>query len=41
MSRAANLAQQALNAGLKPKAPLLLSPGREQTRATLVEAGNT
>ena len=39
MSRAADLAQQALSAGLKPKAPLLLSPGSEQTRATLAEAG--
>ncbi|KAI9731098.1 MAG: Aconitate hydratase mitochondrial [Claussenomyces sp. TS43310] len=39
LSRAANLAQQALDAGLTPKAPLILSPGSEQTRATLEEAG--
>jgi aconitate hydratase len=39
MSRAADLAKQALNAGLKPRAPLLLSPGSEQTRATLEQAG--
>ncbi|CZR52336.1 probable aconitase/homoaconitase (aconitase superfamily) [Phialocephala subalpina] len=39
MSRAANLTRQALGAGLKPKAPLLLSPGSEQTRLTLEEAG--
>ncbi|KAF8858371.1 aconitase [Acephala macrosclerotiorum] len=39
MSRAADLTRQALNAGLKPKAPLLLSPGSEQTRLTLDEAG--
>lgn len=39
MSRAANLAQQALDAGLKPKAPLTLSPGSERTRRTLEDAG--
>lgn len=39
MSRAANLARQALDAGLKPKMPLLVSPGSEQTRETLRESG--
>lgn len=39
MNRAANLTKQALDAGLKPASPLLLSPGSEQTRATLEEAG--
>ena len=39
MNRAANLTKQALDAGLKPVAPLMLSPGSEQTRATLEEAG--
>ena len=39
MSRAASLGQQALDAGLKPKMPLLVSPGSEQTRATLESAG--
>jgi aconitate hydratase len=39
MSRAADLAKQALEAGLKPKAPLILSPGSEQTKATLEAAG--
>jgi aconitate hydratase len=39
MNRAANLAKQALDAGLKPKAPLMISPGSEQTRVTLEEAG--
>lgn len=39
MSRAASLGRQALAAGLKPKMPLLLSPGSEQTRATLDKAG--
>ena len=39
MSRAASLGQQALAAGLKPKMPLLVSPGSEQTRATLEQAG--
>ena len=39
MTRAASLGQQALAAGLKPKMPLLVSPGSEQTRATLEKAG--
>ncbi|CAG8365353.1 unnamed protein product [Penicillium salamii] len=39
MGRAASLAQQALDAGLKPKMPLLVSPGSLQTRETLEEAG--
>ncbi|KAF6830408.1 aconitate hydratase [Colletotrichum plurivorum] len=39
MTRAASLAKQALGAGLKPKMPLLVSPGSEQTRKTLEEAG--
>lgn len=39
MTRAANLAKQALAAGLKPQAPLIISPGSESTRATLGEAG--
>ncbi|PYI09512.1 aconitase [Aspergillus sclerotiicarbonarius CBS 121057] len=39
MGRAASLAQQALDVGLKPKMPLLVSPGSLQTRDTLEEAG--
>lgn len=39
MSRAASVAKQALKAGLKPKMPLLLSPGSEQTRGTLEKDG--
>ena len=39
MTRAASLGKQALDAGLKPKMPLLVSPGSEQTRATLEKAG--
>lgn len=39
MTRAANLAKQALAAGLKPQAPLIISPGSESTRATLEKAG--
>lgn len=39
ISRVANLAKQALDAGLKPKAPLYLSPGSESTRATLEASG--
>ena len=39
MSRAASLGKQALDAGLTPKMPLLVSPGSEQTRATLERAG--
>lgn len=39
LSRAASLARQALNAGLKPKMPLFLSPGSEQTNQTLRREG--
>lgn len=39
LSRAASLAQQALDAGLKPQMPLLLSPGSEQTNQTLRREG--
>ncbi|KAK0663266.1 Aconitate hydratase [Lasiodiplodia hormozganensis] len=39
LSRAAALAKQAIDAGLKPQAPLYLSPGSEQTRATLEDSG--
>lgn len=39
LSRAASLARQALDAGLKPKMPLLLSPGSEQTSETLRREG--
>jgi aconitate hydratase len=39
LSRASSLAKQAMDAGLKPKMPLLLSPGSEKTRVTLEEAG--
>ncbi|RDH23126.1 aconitase [Aspergillus niger ATCC 13496] len=39
MGRAASLAQQALDAGLEPKMPLLVSPGSVQTRETLKDAG--
>ncbi|PYH98482.1 aconitase-domain-containing protein [Aspergillus ellipticus CBS 707.79] len=39
MGRAANLAQQALDAGLKPQMPLLISPGSLETRDTLEKAG--
>jgi aconitate hydratase len=39
LSRAADLAQQALDAGLKPQMPLLLSPGSEQTNQTLRREG--
>jgi aconitate hydratase len=39
ISRVANLAKQALEAGLQPQAPLYLSPGSEATRATLEKAG--
>ncbi|KAM0418747.1 hypothetical protein ACHAPT_012345 [Fusarium lateritium] len=41
LSRAASLARQALDAGLKPKMPLLLSPGSEQTHQTLKREGVT
>ncbi|KAJ8109680.1 hypothetical protein OPT61_g7286 [Boeremia exigua] len=39
ISRVAHLAKQALDAGLRPQAPLYLSPGSEATRATLEKAG--
>lgn len=39
ISRVAFLTKQALDAGLKPQAPLYLSPGSEATRSTLQEAG--
>ncbi|RAK94799.1 aconitase iron-sulfur domain-containing protein, partial [Aspergillus ibericus CBS 121593] len=39
MGRAASVARQALEVGLKPKMPLLVSPGSLQTRDTLEEAG--
>ncbi|KAI9151506.1 aconitate hydratase [Paramyrothecium foliicola] len=39
MTRAASLAKQALDAGLKPKMPLLVSPGSEKTRETLRRNG--
>ncbi|KAF0317297.1 aconitate hydratase [Colletotrichum asianum] len=39
MSRAAELAKQAVDAGLQPKMPLFVSPGSEQTRKTLQENG--
>ncbi|KZL63532.1 aconitate hydratase, partial [Colletotrichum incanum] len=39
MARAAELASQAMEAGLEPKMPLLVSPGSEQTRKTLEENG--
>lgn len=39
MSKAAIVAQQALDVGLKPSMPLLISPGSLQTRDTLREAG--
>ncbi|KAI1387017.1 putative aconitase [Hypoxylon trugodes] len=35
MNRAASVAQQAMDAGLTPKMPLLVSPGSEQVRSTL------
>lgn len=38
LSLSASLARQAMDAGLKPKMPILLSPGSEKTRATLEEA---
>ena len=40
MTRAADLARQALGAGLKPKMPLLVSPGSETTRQTLRASGD-
>ena len=39
MSRAADLAKQALDAGLKPKAPLYISPGSERIRRTMERDG--
>lgn len=39
ISRVAHLAKQAMDAGLKPQAPLYLSPGSEATRETLDKAG--
>ncbi|KAJ4239376.1 hypothetical protein NW757_012813 [Fusarium falciforme] len=39
MMRAATIARQALDAGLKPKMPLLISPGSEKTRETLKDSG--
>ncbi|KAF4996489.1 hypothetical protein FDECE_12405 [Fusarium decemcellulare] len=39
MSRAAAIARQALDAGLKPEMPLLISPGSEKTRQTLQDSG--
>ncbi|KAF2011987.1 aconitate hydratase [Aaosphaeria arxii CBS 175.79] len=39
ISRVAHLAKQAMAAGLKPQAPLYLSPGSEATRATLQDSG--
>ncbi|KAL6401809.1 aconitate hydratase [Ilyonectria robusta] len=38
MTKAAAVAKQALDAGLRPKMPLLLSPGSEQTRQTLQDS---
>lgn len=39
MSKAADLAKQALDAGLKPKAPLYISPGSERIRRTMERDG--
>lgn len=39
MTRAASVAKQAMDAGLKPMMPLLVSPGSEQTRETLRQNG--
>ncbi|KAF2165859.1 hypothetical protein M409DRAFT_66843 [Zasmidium cellare ATCC 36951] len=39
LSRASSLLQQAIDAGLKPRAPLMLSPGSENTKRTLGDAG--
>ena len=35
MDRCANLAKQAIEAGVKAQAPLLVTPGSEQVRATV------
>lgn len=39
VSRAAGIAKQALEAGIKPKIPLFISVGSEQTRSTLEKEG--
>ena len=39
MNRAASLAKQALDAGIKPKVPFFISVGSEQSRRTLEKAG--
>ncbi|KEF54137.1 aconitate hydratase 1 [Exophiala aquamarina CBS 119918] len=39
MNRVASLAKQALDAGIKPRIPFLVSVGSEQTRRTLEKAG--
>jgi len=39
MTRAADLCQQALDAGLKVKVPFLVTPGSEQVRATIEKDG--
>ncbi|RDJ32404.1 MAG: aconitate hydratase [Crenarchaeota archaeon] len=39
MSRAASLAEQAINNGVKSKIPLLVTPGSEQIRATIERDG--
>lgn len=39
LSRASAILKQAVDAGLQPKTPLMLSPGSEQTKRTLDEAG--
>ncbi|KAI8805648.1 aconitase [Cladochytrium replicatum] len=41
MSRAASIAQQALDRGLKPKANLFVTPGSEQIRATIARDGQS
>lgn len=38
LGRAAHIAEQALDAGLKPKMPVLISPGSLQTKETIQEA---
>ena len=39
MTRAADLCQQAMDAGLKVKVPFLVTPGSEQVRATIEKDG--
>ncbi|KAK4494521.1 hypothetical protein PRZ48_014819 [Zasmidium cellare] len=39
LGRASSLLQQAIDAGLKPRTPLMLSPGSENTKRTLGDAG--